>query len=83
LQVPGKTNRYQDYHRVECDSMQSDDLHAALDRILAEPATTRITPASSKARKWRRQPAYKPDAEVLPGVDVDATVDRAMELAAT
>lgn len=80
VQVPGKSDRYEDYHRVECDSMQSADLHAALDRILAEPATTRITPAS-KARKWRRQPAYKPDEETLPGVEVDARVEKALAAA--
>jgi hypothetical protein len=82
LQVPGKTDRYEDFHRVECDSMSGDDLHAALDRIIAEPETTRLTPAS-KSRKWKRTaPAYKPDEEVLPGVEVDASVDRAMEPAA-
>jgi hypothetical protein len=76
LQVPGREDRYEDFHRVECDSMSGEDLHAALDRILAEPATTRIGP--QKAKKWRRQPAYKPDGEVMPGAEVDARVEAAL-----
>lgn len=62
LQVPGESGRYEDFHRVECDSMRADDLHAALDRIIAEPATTRINPMQ-KAKKWRRQPVIKGDED--------------------
>jgi hypothetical protein len=76
LQVPGKTDRYEDFHRVECDSTHADDLHAALDRIIAQPATTRITPVN-RATKWKRKPAVRGDEdaqlkEAIQGIAVAA-----------
>jgi hypothetical protein len=65
LQLPGQRDRYEDFHRVECGSMKADDLHAALDRIIAEPATTRIPKV--KTGRWRERTAHRPDGEVMPG----------------
>lgn len=63
------------FHRIEADSGSAEDLHAAVDAILADPEST--VRGLRKHTFPKRKPALKRDEEVIPGVAVDAAVDRA------
>ncbi len=56
------------FHRIEADSGSADDLHAALDRIIAEPVKHRIGFKEKPAFGRRRT---QPDGETLPGVEAE------------
>ena len=79
VQFPdGSAKRLKDhFHRVEADSSRADDLHAALDAILADPKGT-LRGAVQKSTFKGHKPAMKKDEESGIKEAVSAMVDAAL-----
>jgi len=68
------------YLRKEIGTLHKQSVLDAVAEMLAHPDAHNLSRVKAKS-PWakRRQPALKPDEEVLPGVEVSASVEKALE----
>jgi hypothetical protein len=79
LQVPGSSARYEHFFRMELEDTRLETLQAAVAEIKDHPKKYAIGKAKQDPfSKRRARKALKPDEEQLPGVEVDAAVEKAL-----
>jgi hypothetical protein len=78
IQTAGSSGRYEHFYRIECEDSHVETLRKAVTEWAKKPSDHLIGNKTAKSPWSRRQPALKPDEEVLPGMAVDAKVEAAL-----
>lgn len=77
IQIPGEPRKNNErYLRAVTEDSHVETIRNAVTAMMKDPASFLIGSKTSKS-PWRTK-AYKPDEEVLPGIQVDAAVEQAL-----